>query len=73
MPLLSPQAVDLHWWGNASTSFSIGVVIADHWAIWKWSSGFRVGPNLDFNIGWAKAIAVELGLHLAIHLNLFDV
>ena len=72
MPLLSPQVVDLHWWGDASTSFGIRVVIADQWAVWKWSSGFRVGPNLNFNIGWAKAIVVELGLHLAIHLNLFN-
>ena len=72
MPLLSHQAVDLHWWGDASTSFGIGVVIADQWAIWKWSSGFCVGPNLDFNIGWAEAVVVKLGLRLAIHLNLFN-
>ena len=72
MPLLSPQTVDLHWWGDASTSFGIGVVIADHWAIWKWSSGFRAGPNLNFNIGWAEAIVVALDLCLAIHLNLFN-
>ena len=44
----------------------------DQWAIWKWSSGFCIGPNLNFDIGWAEAVAVKLGLRLAIHLNLFD-
>ena len=62
MPLVSPQVIDLQWWGDASTSFGIGVVIVNWWAIWKWLPGFQVGPKLNFNIGWAKAIAIELSL-----------
>ena len=52
----------------ASSSFGIRVIVNDHWAAWKWAPGIKVGPGFDFNINWAKAIAIELGLRLAIHL-----
>lgn len=68
-PLASPVPVDLNWWGDASTSFGIGVVIGSHWAAWKWAPGFRVGPKQRFNIGWAEAVAVELGMRMAISLK----
>ena len=71
MPLASSQPIDLQWWGDASTSFGVGVIIGSHWAIWKWAPGFRVGPHQDFDIGWAEAVAVELGLRLAVDLGLF--
>ena len=38
--------------------------------MWKWVPGFKVGPHQKFNIGWAEAVAVELGLQLALHLQL---
>jgi hypothetical protein len=66
MPLASRQPVDLQWWGDASTSFGIGIAVGRYWAVWKWAPGFRVGPHQEFNIGWAEAVAVELGLHLVI-------
>jgi hypothetical protein len=66
MPLASRQPVDLQWWGDASTSFGIGIAVGRYWAVWKWAPGFKVGPRQEFNIGWAEAVAVELGLHLVI-------
>ena len=72
MPLLLPQMIYLQWWGDASTSFGISIVISGYWAVWKWSPGFWVGPKLTFNISWAEVVVVELGFHLAIHLSLFD-
>ena len=33
----------------------------------SWAPGFRVGPLLDFDIGWAEAVAVELSLHLRLN------
>jgi len=71
-PLASPDPVDLEWWGDASTSFGIGVVIGGRWAIWRWSHNTRVGPGQKFDIGWAEAVAVELGLHLAFALGLLE-
>jgi hypothetical protein len=56
-----------------STSFGVGVVVGQHWAVWKWAAGFQVGPGQGFDIGWAEAVAVELGLQLALHLGLTDV
>ncbi|KAG1764995.1 hypothetical protein EDD22DRAFT_775474, partial [Suillus occidentalis] len=69
-PLHTQHPVNLQWWGDASTSFGIGIVIGQHWAAWKWKEGFQVGPGCKHNIGWAKATAVELGLRLALHLGL---
>ena len=70
MPLSLPDPVDLDWWGDASTSFGIGVVIGSHWAGWRWAPGFQPGPRTAFSIGWAEAVAVELGVRLLIHLGL---
>ena len=67
MPLPSPLPVDLNWWGDASSSFSIGVMLGTYWAVWKWAPGFLVGPRRVYDIGWAEAVAVELGLRVAIN------
>ena len=56
---------DIDWWGDASTSFGIGVVVGEFFAIWKYTPGFQVGPKRAFDIGWAEAVAMELGLRLA--------
>lgn len=72
IPITDPSPVDIGWWGDASTSFGIGVVIQKHWAVWHWAAGFKVGPKWDFDIGWAEATAVELGLHLALHLSIYN-
>lgn len=70
--LCDPTPIDLGWWGDASTSFGIGLVIGHHWAAWRWAPGIRVGPRLQFDIGWAEAVAVEMGLRLASHLGLLQ-
>lgn len=70
VPLMNQELVDLNWWGDASTSFGIGVVLGKFFAVWKYAPGFQVGPKKAFNIGWAEAVAVELGLRLAIQFRL---
>jgi len=69
-PLLKTTPEDLGWWGDASTSFGIGITVGGFWAVWKWASGVTVGPKQRFDIGWAEAVAVELALHAALHLHL---
>jgi hypothetical protein len=71
LPLSSPLPVDLGWWGDASSSFGIGIVVGSYWAVWKWAPGFTVGPKQDHDIGWAEAVAVELGFLLALHVQAF--
>jgi hypothetical protein len=39
-PLRTQHPIDLQWWGDASTSFGVGVIIGQHWAAWKWKDGF---------------------------------
>jgi len=68
-PLSYTEPEEVGWWGDASTSFGIGVVIGEFWAVWRWAPGFRPGPGSEFNIGWAEALAVELGLCLLLHLG----
>ena len=65
-----PDPIDLNWWGDASTSFGIGVTIGTYWAVWTWTPCFSPGPSSAFNIGWAEAVAVELGVRLLLSLNL---
>lgn len=71
VPLANPSPVDIGWWGDASSSFGIGIVIQGHWAVWCWAPHFKVGPSHAFDIGWAEAVAVELGLRAALHLGIF--
>lgn len=70
LPLASPEIVDIQWWGDASSSFGIGITIGKFWAVWKWAPGFKVGPGCEFDIGWAEAVAIELGLRIAVDLGL---
>ncbi|PSR81116.1 hypothetical protein PHLCEN_2v6451 [Hermanssonia centrifuga] len=72
MPLSSPEPLDINWWGDASTSFGVGVIVGEFWGVWQWAQGFTVGPHRDFDIGWAEAVAVELGLQMAIHHGLIN-
>ncbi|KAI1785443.1 hypothetical protein LXA43DRAFT_928897, partial [Ganoderma leucocontextum] len=73
LPLSSPSPVDLGWWGDASSSFGIGVVIGSFWAVWAWAPGFRVGPHCHgYDIGWAETVAVELALRIAIDHGLIE-
>lgn len=41
-----------------------------YWAVWRYAAGVRVGPGQAYDIGWAEAVAVELGLLLALHAGL---
>jgi hypothetical protein len=70
IPLAVDNPLDLGWWGDASTSFGIGIAVGEYWAVWQWAPGFEVGPNKSHDIGWAEAVAVELGLRLALHTGL---
>ena len=69
LPLAFPTPFDIGWFGDASSSFGVGVVVGNFWAAWRWADGFSVGPDHSHDIGWAEAVAVELGLHLAIRSN----
>ncbi len=35
MPLSLPKPLDIDWWGDASTSFGIGVVLGRFWGVWR--------------------------------------
>jgi len=68
-PLSYTEPEDMGWWGDASTSFGVGIVIGKFWAAWRWAPDFQPGPGSEFNIGWAEAIAIELGLLMLLHLG----
>ncbi|KAF8577820.1 hypothetical protein K439DRAFT_1318628, partial [Ramaria rubella] len=63
--LSQKDPANIGWWGDASTSFGIGVVLGHYWAVWKWAPDFKVSPKQPFDISWAEAVAVKLGLQLA--------
>ena len=72
IPLFSPEPVDIDWWGDASTSFGVGLVIGNWWGVWRWAPGFAVGPKQKFDIGWAEAVIVKIGLQVAIEYALVN-
>ena len=67
LPLEDTAPLDVGWWGDASTSFGIGVVISASRGIWKWSSPDLEGLNTDVSIDWAEAAAVLMGLCMLLH------
>lgn len=58
---LDQADVEVEWYGDASSSFGIGVVVGQHWAAWWWAGG---GPLAALGRGIARteATAVLLGL-----------
>lgn len=67
LPLRQPEPLDVQWWGDASTSFGVGVTIGPFWGVWRWSDQLAIGPGLQYDIAWGEAIAVEIGLLMAEH------
>jgi len=71
-PLAHSGPCDIDWWGDASTSFGIGIIIGNYWAAWSWVPSVKVGPNCSYDIGWAEAVAVELGLRLGLQVGIIQ-
>ncbi|KAJ3504948.1 hypothetical protein NLJ89_g7672 [Agrocybe chaxingu] len=70
IPLMPSEPTDIDWWGDASTSFGIGVTVGSLWAVWMWRDGIKVGPKQHFDIAWAEAMAIELAFRLALDAGL---
>ena len=65
-----PPISPIEFWVDASSSWGIGIILADEWDYW------RLRPNWDRdgrNIGWAEIVAIELGLLFAIHRGHSDI
>jgi hypothetical protein len=62
LPPLSP----VEFWVDALTSYGVGVVFAGHWAAWQFCAGWQADGH---NIGWAKMIAIEVGVWVAVELG----
>ena len=44
LPLSTPEPLDIGWWGDASSSFGVGVCVGHFWGVWSWTAGTKVGP-----------------------------
>jgi hypothetical protein len=64
-----PPAVPTELWVNASTLFGIGTVFDGQWQAWQLAPGWKVDSR---NIGWAKMLAIELDLRLALARGFWD-
>lgn len=62
------EPVDLHWAGDASPSFGIGIVIGDRWAQFELLPGWETRGLPDGSpqrkIAWLETVAVRLGLRM---------
>ena len=59
-----PPVSTIEFWVDASSSWGIGIVFDDCWDAWKLIPGWNTDGR---NIGWAKFMAIELGLLFAVH------
>jgi hypothetical protein len=71
--LTDPKPLHIRSWGDTSSSFGIGAVLSNHWSMWSWAPRTSVGPKQTYDISWAEAVAIELGLCLAAQLDLLAV
>ena len=60
---LPPPISRIQFFVNASSSFGIGIVLENEWDSWKLIKGWNRDGR---DIGWAEAVAIEIGLLLAI-------
>src|SRR5882724_12041936 len=49
--------VDPDIWVDTSTSWGIGLVVSDHWAVWHLCDGWKCA---DRDIGWVESVALEV-------------
>ncbi|KNE87878.1 hypothetical protein PSTG_18731 [Puccinia striiformis f. sp. tritici PST-78] len=61
---------DIGWVGDASTSYSIGILIGRRWAQFQLKEGWNEGPNPKQDIAWLETVAVRLGLIALIELKI---
>ena len=54
----NPDPTDVGWWGDASTSYRVGILIGKRWETYKLRPEFKVGAP----IAWIKTLAVRIGL-----------
>ncbi|KAJ3560708.1 hypothetical protein NP233_g10660 [Leucocoprinus birnbaumii] len=55
---------------HATAAARASGLVGCHWEVWRWAPGVKVGPKQQHDIGWAEAVAVELGLRMVVALGL---
>jgi hypothetical protein len=65
-----PPLSSVNFWVDVSSSWGIGVVFRCEWDSWVLLLGW---DKDDHNIGWAKIVAIELGLLFAVYNDFSDV
>jgi hypothetical protein len=51
LPLTPSEPIETNWWGDASTSFGVGVIVGHHWAVWRWAKGLEISLRKEYDIG----------------------
>lgn len=54
-----PPVTELDLFGDASTSWGLGLIINNRWLAWELKDGWQ-GNNNERHIGWAEMVIVEL-------------
>lgn len=58
----SPTSQDIHWVGDASTEFGIGVIVGSQWAQFRHLPGWKTSGRFTRGIAWLETLAIRLGL-----------
>ena len=69
LPLQDSEVQDIGWWGDASKTRGVAIIIGKWYCAWRWKAGVTDRWKVDErDIGWGEAIAVELGVLLLCYL-----
>lgn len=67
VPAIAPR--DIHWVGDASTSFGIGVIIGTFWCQFKLKENWESSNRIRRGIAWLETVAIRVGILMLAHLN----
>lgn len=67
--IASPVPVKVHWVGDASTSYGIGVLIGSRWAQFCMTAAWKEADDDHKHINYLETVAIRLGLLMVLSLS----
>lgn len=67
IPALNPREV--HWVGDASTSYGIAAIIGNKWCQFRLKEGWQTKSDVKRGIAWLKTVSIRLGILMIAKMN----
>lgn len=67
--IAATEPKEIHWVGDASTSFGVGVLIGDKWSQFRLRDGWNEEKEVKRGIAWLETVAIRVGLLMLVQLG----